>query len=222
MDHIMSNYPPNPQQFPSPGFLGIPPLAQREARKYSIFGAMIRAPFFNSSVYRDAARNWTGIGFWYLFLLLLITDGIVMTKVHFAVAAFARNDFPGVVADVPPITINAGHVTSPVDQPYFIKDPQSHKALAVIDTTGTINSMDDTDAMFLLTDHKIWTRQNKNDIRQYDLSQIKYFYLDKAKIIGWMNAIAPWIAIIGLLFWLIAAMIFRLLQALAYGGINLV
>jgi energy-coupling factor transporter transmembrane protein EcfT len=211
---IMSNYPPNqysyPPMSPPPGMPGLP-VVPKGPREYSIFGAMVRAAFFHAGVYRDVARNWNGIGFWYLFLLLLITW-----------AAFVRNDFPTVVADLPPITINKGHVTSPVEQPYFIKDKKSGKTMAVIDTTGTINTMDDTDAVVLITDHKIWSRQsNNNEIKQYDLSKVNYFYLDKAKLIGWMDTLSHCLAIGLLPIVLIGELIFRLIQVLIYGAINL-
>jgi hypothetical protein len=186
---------------------------------------MIRAPFFNAEVYRDVARNWSGIGFWYLFWLQLVTWIAVMVKLHVAMVGFVHDDFPTLVKDVPPITISNGHVSSPVGQPYVIQDPKGGKPFAVIDTTGTVNSMDDTNAMILLTDHKLWMRQdqggNSNAVRQYDLSKVKYFYVDKARITGWMDVLGRFLAIGLLPFAFVFSLIWRVLQALIYGAINL-
>ena len=223
MSTYPNNPPPYPPMSPPPEFsdFQLPPKGQRE---YSIFGAMVRAPFFNNNVYRDVARNWKGIGFWYLFLLLLITWSIWLVKVHLGFAAFVRNDFPKLVQDVPPVTITNGHVTSPVEQPYFVKDSRNGKTMAVIDTTGTIKSMDDTDANLLVTDHTVWMRSNRGtQIRQYDLTKynIKYFYIDKTKIIGWADNLTRWLAFGLLPIVFIGELILRLLQALGYASINM-
>lgn len=223
----MSNYPPNPQGYPqyAPIMPPAAPAVPKGPRRYSMLGAMIRAPFFNADVYRDVARNWSGIGFWYLFWLLLATWIAVMVKLHVVMAGFVQNDFPAWVKDVPPITISNGHATSPVEQPYVIQEPKSGKPFAVIDTTGTINSLDDTKAVILLTDHKLWVRQNQrgngNEVRQYDLTRVKYFYVDKARITGWMEVLGRFLAIGVLPVVLVFSLIWRTVQALIYGAINL-
>ena len=216
----MSNYPPNPLPYQPQQLSAVPLPVLKGPREFSIFGAMIRVPFFNGNVSRDVARNWTGIGFWYLFLLLLISWTLIVVKVHFAVDTFAQIEFPQLVKNIPPITIRDGHVTSPVEQPYVIKDPKGGKTIAVIDTTGEVNSLDDTDAMILITDHQIWSRQN-NSVKQFDLSKIKYFYIDNARITGWMDTFARWVSIALLPLALTGALCWRLVQALIYGAIAL-
>jgi hypothetical protein len=81
--------------------------------------------------------------------------------------------------------------------------------------------MDDTSAMMLITDHKVWTKQNTNDIRQYDLSKIKYFYVDKVKLTGWMNTLSQFLAIGLLPIVFVFGLIGRLIQVLIYGAVNM-
>ena len=211
-------------QSPTPGYPMMPQAPVKGPRQYSIFGAMVRSPFFSGNLYRDVARNWGGIGFWYLFLLELITWTLLLVKFHWAVAAFAKNDFPTMVQDVPPITLRNGHVTSPVNQPYYMKDTKTGKPFAVLDTTGTINTLDDTDpgVMVLITDHKVWSRQDKNQIKETDLSTIKKsFYIDKSKLTGWMDSFSRFAAIGALPVFVIACLIGRLLWVLLCGAVNM-
>jgi hypothetical protein len=213
-----------PPPYNPPGFpVAVAPAIARGPQRFSIFGAMFRSLFFNGDVSRDVARNWGGIGFWYLFLLELITWIAVLIKVHIGFAAFVRNDLPALVNEVPPITISKGHVTSPVEQPYYLRDPKTKKTFAVLDTTGVVNSLDDTDAQLLITDHKVWSRDTSNpsEIKQYDLSKIQYFYVDKARLTGWMHTASHFLAIGLLPIVLVGTMIGRLIQALIYGGLNM-
>jgi hypothetical protein len=53
------------------------------------------------------------------------------------------------------------------------------------------------------------------------LSKTKYFYIDGPRIAGWADTTSHWLAVGLLPIVLIGCMIFRLLQALLYGAINL-
>jgi hypothetical protein len=215
----MSYTPPYQQPYLPPGYPMLPPKGQRE---YSIFGAMIRAPFFNGKLYRDVARNWSGINFWYLFLLELITWGLLLIKFQIAFTAYVHNDFPKRVANFPSITLSNGQFSSPVPQPYIITDSRSGKPVFVLDTTGKINSLDDTEAVLLITDHKAFIRQQSGMIRTIDLSKSKRnFTVDKSTLIGWAEKARQWAAVVALPLALILSMICRLLLALIYGLINL-
>ena len=99
-------------------------------RQFSVFSAMATAPFFSGALNRDVARNWRGIGLRLLLLVLVITWIAMGIKMDRAVKHFANDEFPGVVQDFPPITIKDGVVSSPVDQPYYMKDKETGKTFA--------------------------------------------------------------------------------------------
>lgn len=183
---------------------------------------MALAPFFSGALYRDVARNWRGIAALYLLLLLAITWVATMVQLHVQFTAFARDEFPKLADDIPPITLKDGVVSSPVEQPYEIKDKQTGKVFAVLDTTGTINSLDDTPAMILLTQNKLHVReQNRNQTKTYDLSQFKSFYLDKQKAIELMRTVAKWFFPAAYVPAVLFSFAMRLIQALVYGAIGL-
>ena len=121
------------------------------------------------------------------------------------------------------MTLTNGHVTSPVEQPYYMKDSKSGMPYAVLDTTGTINTLDDAgpNVYILITDHKMWTRQNKTQAKETDLTPFKSFYIDKNKLTGWMGNFSHFASIAGLPLMVLGAVVIRLLQVLIYGAINL-
>src|SRR5437762_1391096 len=117
-------------------------FAAPEPRRYSAFSALFLAPLFSGELSRDIARRWRGIGFWFVVLQLLITWLVVLIVWQRGFNRFVQNDMPKISDQIPPVTIKDGVASSPVTQPYEIKDPESGKPFVVIDTTGQINSLD--------------------------------------------------------------------------------
>src|SRR5947207_12164589 len=151
-----------------------------EPRRYSAFTALFLAPFFSGELSRDVARRWRGIGFWFLVLQLLITWLVVLIWAQLGFNKFVQNDMPKITDQIPPVTIKDGVASSPVSQPYTIKDPKTGKPIVVIDTTGQINSLDETEAIILLNADKINFRdQGRGQVRTQSLAEVKSFYLDK-------------------------------------------
>ncbi len=121
-----------------------------------------------------------------------------------------------------PITITNGVVSSPVEQPYSIKDHSTGKTFGILDTTGTITSLDDIpDAGFLVTQNKIhWRDPNSpGQTRIQDLSQIKNFYLDKAKLTHWVSMGAAWFTWIAIPIVFVFSLIYRLIQTISAIGL---
>src|SRR5262245_39205726 len=69
-----SPFPPqsSPQYQPPYPYAPPAPPPPREPKQFSHFVAWILAPFLVGALYRDVGRNWRGIGFWYLVLVLTI------------------------------------------------------------------------------------------------------------------------------------------------------
>ena len=104
--------------------------------------------FFSKGLYRGVMQNWRGRsgGFVYLFLLLAVCWAPSMVKLHFQTLDFIRKDAPGVVTQLPEITIEKGVVSVKAPQPYYIHDPGTRTIIAAIDTTGGISSLEDSGA----------------------------------------------------------------------------
>jgi hypothetical protein len=92
----------------------------------------------------------------------------------------------------------------------------------VIDTSGTITSIEQTTAPLLLTKDKLMYRKpNRAETRIYDLSAIESFTADRNRVNGWVQAFRKYFAIIGYPFALAGSFAYRVLQMLLYAAIGL-
>jgi hypothetical protein len=140
-----------------------------------------------------------------------------------------EKDAATVVKQIPAITISNGEVSTKVETPYAIPMPKDAstkegepKNLAVIDLTGKYKSLDDADAAMLITKKAVTVRQSRNEMRTYDLSQVKSFSLDSNRVKGWLETAEYAMAPILYLFMVLFLFIYRAVQGLIYAAIGLV
>lgn len=189
-------------------------------KKFSIIHIPVLS-FFSKELYRDVGLYWKGANFSYLLLLLAICSIPTMIKVHVVFSDFIDNEAPGVIEQVPEITIVNGEVSMKEPQPYYIRVPEDGNTMAIIDTTGTIKSLEDPNAICLLTKNKVMWRQSKFEIRTYDLSQVENFVLDSDRIMGWLHTAKKFLAIAIYPLAVLGSYVYRIVQALIYAAIGL-
>ena len=189
-------------------------------RRYSIFHVPALS-FFSKELYIDVGQNWKGVNFLYLLLLLAVCLIPRTINLHRGISNFVNNEAPAIVNQVPEITITDGQVSIKETQPYYIKDPDSDEPLAIIDTTGQIESLEDTDAFFLLTGNKVIIKESKFENRTYDLSNVKAFAVDSERITGWLHIGRKFLAVVIYPFALLGSYVYRIVQVLIYAAIGL-
>jgi hypothetical protein len=189
-------------------------------KKFSILHVPLLS-FFSGELYRDVGLNWKGVGFGYLFLLLAICTVPRMFKIQRGLSDFIEEEAPSFINQVPEITIEKGEVHVDKPQPCYITVPDSNEIIAIIDTTGQIQSLDNTDAFVLLTKTRLISRQNKSESRTYDLTNVQHFVLDQDKITGWLNTIKKILVPFLYPFVLLGSFIFRIIQSLIYAAVGL-
>jgi len=189
-------------------------------KKFSIIHIPVLS-FFSKELYRDVGLYWKGVNFSYLLLLLAICWIPTMIKIHIGFSDFVNNDAPAVVDQVPEITITDGQVSIEEPEPYYIKDPDSGDVIAIVDTTGIIKSLEDPNAICLLTKTNIMWRQGEFEIRTIDLSEVKNFVLNSERITGWLHTTEKFLAIIIYPFALLGSYLYRIVQALIYATVGL-
>jgi hypothetical protein len=188
-------------------------------KKFSIIHLPVLS-FFSKDLYRDVGLNWKGICFGYLLLLMVICWIPIMVRIHTRFSAFVNNQAPPFIDQVPEITITEGQVSIKEPQPYFLRVPDNNQIIAVIDTTGSIESPADANAFFLLTDNSIITHSDF-ETRTIDLSQIENFTMDSATIKSWLNTAKKYLVIILYPLALIGSYVYRIIQALIYAAVGL-
>jgi hypothetical protein len=135
---------------------------------------------------------------------------------------FAMTDFPSMIQDFPPITITKGIVTSPAEQPYYMRDRESGKTIFILDTTGKVTELPPgKEPMILLTKTELIYR-SQTETRINELSKDLDFYIDRAKLQGWMDWWAGKFAFLAFPLVMIVSIIFRLITTLIYAVVGLI
>ena len=189
-------------------------------KKFSIIHLPVLS-FFSQDLYRDVGLHWKRICFGYLFLLLAICWIPSMVKIHTGFSAFINDLAPPFVDQVPEITITDGQVSIEEPQPYFIRVPDNNDVIAVIDTTGSIETPEDANAFFLLTNNSMIIRKSDFETQTIDLSQVKSFTIDSADITSWLHTAQKYLVIILYPLALLSSYVYRIIQALIFAAIGL-
>ena len=188
-------------------------------KKPTIFHALIFS-FGSRDLYREVARNWRGMSFLYLLVMLAVCwiPGIITAYV--GLSHFVKEEAPKLVAQVPAITISHGKVSTDADEPCHIRDPETGKVIAIIDTTGQVTSLDETDALALLTQDRLLIKK-EHETTVYDLSTVESFSVDGPTIDVWLGRIVVWGPIVAFPFLLLGSYVYRIVQAFIYAVIGL-
>ncbi len=178
--------------------------------------------FFSRDLYIDVGLKWKGTGFGYLLLLLAVCWLPLTVKMHRGLSNFIDNETPPFLEQFPTITIDNGRASIDQPQPYYIKAPDSNDVIAIIDTTGEIQSLDNTDALILMTQTQLIHRESDTVTKTFDLAQIEgHHVLDKDTIQGFLSFFKALFFPIAFIFLLFGSFLYRIIQALIYAAIGL-
>ncbi|MDP8262696.1 MAG: DUF1189 family protein [Candidatus Ancaeobacter aquaticus] len=187
-------------------------------KEYSKISAVFMS-FFSKNLYRDVAKNWKGVSFFYLFLLLAVCTIPSIIELQKDTALFSL-EAPELINQLPKITVTDGTVSIDKPIPYYIKDPQTGRNLAIIDTSGKTKNLQDSEATILVTDKQFMTKKNDYETTIYDLNKIKQFSINKNMIFDWLHLINKWFALSLYPLIVILSFMFHVIQVLIYGAIG--
>jgi len=187
-------------------------------RNYNEFSALWRAPLFSKPFYQDVGLNWRGIGARYLLMLVVLCWVVVLIQWTIGFSNFVNNEAPTALKDFPPIKIDHGKASSPVKQPYIMKDDKG-RPIFVLDTTGEVKEPSDIGAMILLTETE-WIQQDRSGrVERRPLSGFPDLEVDQSTLLGWLRLGRNLVLPAGLVGFTIFSLAYHLILALAYGGI---
>lgn len=188
-------------------------------KEYSTINA-IYLSFYSKDLYRDVGRHWRKTAFLYLFLLLAVSWIPIMFKMQSRVAGFIDNEAPKLIQQVPEVRIENGTVTTDVETPYVIKNPDTWAPIIIIDTTGKTNSIEGTDALVLITKNRVIMKRNDFETRSIDLSQFDDIVINRSVVRDWADSFRRWFIVFLYPFVLLGSYAYRLIQALLYALIG--
>jgi len=172
--------------------------------------------FYSRSLYQDVAMNWRKISFLYLLLLLAVCLIPLTFKTRAAVFDYLQREAPKIIKQFPMVTISKGQVSTDVPMPYTIRDQENNAPLIIIDTTGQVTSLADSDAIVLLTKTRLFFKRGPKESRILDLSDIDSLVIDQPRLYDWMDTFNEYFVFVLFPVALFFTFLFRTIQALIY------
>ena len=161
--------------------------------KYNLFSVPFLS-FFSKRAYREVGRNWKGVNFAYLFILLAaccIPPTLSLRDEMVKSLDVGQSDL---ISQIPEIHIRDGQVIVEQTEPIFITR-EDGSAAAIIDTTGSMNYIDDDQVLVLLTESSLIVRRGEKAFNTLDLSTITDFHINRSIANNWLQtakgSIAP-------------------------------
>lgn len=189
-------------------------------RRYSIFHVPVMS-FYSKALYRDVGLQWKGVGFAYLLLLLGFCWLPGFVRFQLGLSDFADNRAQKVISQMPRISIVGGEATVEAPQPLHVTDPETGQVLVIIDTTGTITSLAETEARVLVNRTEAAIKKNEIETRIVSFREINEFTVDQARVTGWLNMVRKFAAPVLYPPAVLGSFAYRVIQLLIYAAIGL-
>lgn len=190
-------------------------------KKYHVMEALFLS-FYSKSLYQDVAKEWKGLALGYLLLVIAICWLPFSFDFHRFINQ-GRSILPGIISQVPNITISKGNLSIDKPVPYTIKEPDDQTTLVIFDTSGQYTSIEQTNAFMLVTKNKVIVRNGLGPgakVTYYSVEKFGNMNISKEDVEYIMDKI---IFIISILMYPLAVIIsfaYRFLEALFLGGIG--
>lgn len=189
-------------------------------KQYAIFQVPLLC-FFSRELYRDVALRWQGVALGYLLLLLALCWIPGVIRIQRSFASFVDHEAPLLIDQIPDVNIVAGQAYVDAPQPYTIRDPETGEALLVIDTTGTITSLEQTEARGLVTARQAIFQKSAIETRSFSFESVERYTLDQQKIYRWLDIAKSWAGPVLYPLCVLGSYAYRIVQALIYAAIGL-
>lgn len=194
---------------------------ETEPPRFGVLHPLWLAPVASPALLLDVVRRWKGVGLLYIHLLLAVVWLPLSVKAAVGMHRFVEERAPAAFADFPVIHISQGRVRTEGPEPRTWADPESGQPFLVVDTTGTVTSLEGRDERLLLTAHELLVSQGQIPPRRYDLRGVSAFYLDREGVLETLQRVDRWFFVLwfGLRYvsavtWKIAAMLVYALIAM--------
>jgi hypothetical protein len=183
--------------------------------------------FFSRPLYRAVARQWsTATALRYLFVLIALSWVVGVLKLHHDLDAFAADEGRALIAQVPPMRVKDGTLSTPEARPYVVTGRGGGDARAVIDTTGGTETLDQVRADVLITRDRILVRRSGVGPRVFavrdlvDAGGLEGRTVGPVELASWLDGAARWIPIVVFPFAVGASYLYRITTVLVLAMIG--
>lgn len=187
-------------------------------RRFSNLHAIVLS-CFSKDLYRDVARNWLGAGIVYLLLVSVLSIVPPLVEMQAGIARFARREAGPLLEQIPPVLVHDGRVSAHVVMPYVIRGANG-QAVAILDTTGQVTSLDSTEAQVLVTSTRLVYRKSSSETHVFELAKIRHFEVNREKAARWLRLVVNWFALALSPMVFAGLFLFRLCQVALLAGLG--
>jgi hypothetical protein len=188
-------------------------------RRFSNVLAIVLS-IFSGDLYRDVGRTWRGVGAVYLLVVTVVCGVPVLISMQAGMRHVARTEAGPILDQIPLIVLHDGRASTNAPMPVVIRD-SGGRALAILDTTGQISSLDSTEARVLVTSTRAFLRRRLGVTEVYDLSLLPRFEVDRVKATRWVRGFLAWAALLVSPFVIGMIFLFRLVQVAAFALVGM-
>ncbi|MBI5498162.1 MAG: DUF1189 family protein [Deltaproteobacteria bacterium] len=195
------------------------PTPQRE---YAFLHAPILA-FYSRPLYRDVAHHWRGYGAAYLLLVAALVTLPQALRVHVAARAGITDDVLAQVSRIPPLRVEGGQLRLEATQPLtLLQEGAGDDAtpVIVVDTTGTLTTLDGSSVRMLLLKDHVLTRQPDGTVESTPLAPLEGMSVDGPLVTAAMLLLRNWGAVMFFLLAVVLGWLLHVLQAAIMGFIT--
>ncbi|MBA4373537.1 MAG: hypothetical protein C0402_11830 [Thermodesulfovibrio sp.] len=140
-------------------------------QQYSVVHALYLS-FFSRALYRDVAVRWKGVCLVYLLGVLALCTIPGTLRMQADLGAWLNDQAAGYIRQLPDITITKGVLSVDAEEPYRILDPTTGEPVVILDSTGSVKSLEGTKAVALFTKTALIVRKNETETRAFSLSDL--------------------------------------------------
>ena len=192
-------------------------------KQYSFYHGFFLS-FISGKFYQDVAQQWSGICFWYLVLLMLITSLISSMKILSNMGVVDQQTLAPFTSQFVPIHIQDGEASCDAPQPHFIRESQFGDPIVIIDTKDMVDESEFENVFVIRQDELVIKQPNKT--QSLPLSTVEELLGGPTTIDQqWMDAtILYWYGLFKMLFfplWFGLSFVYRFMEAIVLGLIGL-
>jgi len=200
-----------------------------------------QAPFYSfwsKSFYVDVAKNWTGLAYAYLLVLLCFTWLFMSAKIEMDFAYNADRFMKPIIEQLPVMTINKGILSIDHPSPYTVKG-NSGEPIVIFDTRDQPLKSSETSCLFLVEKNTVIIKpsqadkllpehtkdsasyeQQANPDQNFDVfSTVDQAVIDQNAVIQGINTFKKIFAVFTFIVGLLMGFILCAVQSLIYGAL---
>ena len=189
-------------------------------KKLVMFFRIFYQSFYSRSLYRRVGTEMKGFGFMYLLFLSLLLILPTIAGTFFPGSTGFSKAILTAIRQMPDISIINGEFTANVPQPYLMQigGEKDEPVKIIIDTTGSITSLDGRNEQILITKTELIAKKNDVETKTMKFTKFKKLSLTHQNVEKWARW--AWLALLPFIFFSIYVV--KVVLALFYGLIGLI